>query len=483
MSFSYQDLRALLDTVCQPAAMHQVIRLAPAADTSKIFDTEAHATGLTDARLHCFTDGSFTASMRDSHAKLGWACVFVDPVNQRIGLLSGRRPMWLPEDSDPPSAFVAECLALEAALRVCGTALWNVPVVIRSDCFSAVEIAAGRARSSDSGVAGLLRHAGSFGRTATRYPPVIEHVRGHAGCLFNEIADVAAKLAANGHDLGVLASPAEAGTFWWSHHGRALDWAGLVCQCAATHPCLPKLGTNAPSCHSNAGLTPLQCIEPFLPFVSSETGDERRTGSLRLRLATYNVLSLCGKAFHDNNTAGLAFAPARPAILAAALHACGVSVAGIQEARTAEGRLTTEGFLRICSGAVKGQFGVELWFKVNCPVVASDATDSALAAFEPSALTVLHADPRRLLVLFSAADVRLLFVSLHAPHRGAESHILDSWWLTTRQLLERHASRGLVFLMGDCNASVGSVTSCAVGDHAADTQDVAGDHFCDLKAE
>ncbi|CAE7947248.1 ESS2, partial [Symbiodinium sp. KB8] len=480
MSFSYQDLRALLDTVCQPAAMHQVIRLAPAADTSKIFDTEAHATGLTDARLHCFTDGSFTASMRDSHAKLGWACVFVDPVNQRIGLLSGRRPMWLPEDSDPPSAFVAECLALEAALRVCGTALWNVPVVIRSDCFSAVEIAAGRARSSDSGVAGLLRHAGSFGRTATRYPPVIEHVRGHAGCLFNEIADVAAKLAANGHDLGVLASPAEAGTFWWSHHGRALDWAGLVCQCAATHPCLPKLGTNAPSCHSNAGLTPLQCIEPFLPFVSSETGDERRTGSLRLRLATYNVLSLCGKAFHDNNTAGLAFAPARPAILAAALHACGVSVAGIQEARTAEGRLTTEGFLRICSGAVKGQFGVELWFKVNCPVVASDATDSALAAFEPSALTVLHADPRRLLVLFSAADVRLLFVSLHAPHRGAESHILDSWWLTTRQLLERHASRGLVFLMGDCNASVGSVTSCAVGDHAADTQDVAGDHLHDI---
>ena len=480
MEFSYQDLRALLETACQPAALHHAIRLSPAAEISKLFSVGADATGLTSSGIHCFTDGSFTAPRGGRQAKLGWACVFVDPARHRIGLLSGRRPSWLPDASDPPSAFVAECLALETALRVCGTALWHVPVIVRSDCFSAIEIAAGRARSSGDGVAGVLRHAGSFGRAAARYPPVLEHVRGHAGCLFNEVADVVAKLAANGHDLGVFAKLEGDDPFWWAHNGRALDWAGVACQCASNNPCLPALGAAPRLCHSDAGLAPLQLIEPFLPFVRPEGGDERRTGSLHLCLVTYNVLSLCGKAFQDDRTAGLAFVPARPAILAKALHACGVSVAGVQEARTEEGRLTTEGFLRICSGAVKGQFGVELWFKVQCPVVACDGDGSALVTFEPSAFTVLHADPRRLFVLFSAADVRLLFVSLHAPHRGAEGHILDGWWAGTRQLLEKHASRGLVFLLGDFNASVGSFTSCSVGDHAADAQDAAGDYLHDI---
>ncbi|CAE7858636.1 unnamed protein product, partial [Symbiodinium necroappetens] len=443
-----EDLQAFLTMPCQLAALDRVMRLAPAADVSKLFSVGVDATGLTDTRLHCFTDGSFTASRGDRRAKLGWACVLVDPVHARIGLLSGRRPDWLPEDSDPPSAFVAECLALEVALRLCGTALWHVPVVIRSDCFSALEIAAGRALSTGEGVAGVLRHAGSFGRAAARYPPVLEHVRGHTGCLFNEVADVVAKLAANGQDLGAFVSP-----------GRD--------------------GGSTGACSSDAGLTPLQCIEPFLPFVNSEPHAERKTGRLLLHLATYNVLSLCGKAFQDDRTAGLAFVPARPAILAAAFHACGVTVAGVQEARTEEGRLTTEGFLRICSGATKGQFGVELWFKVGCPVVISDEDSSALVTFEPASFTVLHADPRRLLVLFSAADVRFLFVALHAPHRGAEGHILDSWWSETLQLLEKHAARGSVFLLGDFNAAVGSLTSCSVGDHDADAQDPAGDFLHD----
>ena len=480
MDFSYQDLRALLDTACHPAALHHVIRLAPASETSKLFHVGADATGLTSSGIQCFTDGSFTAPRGGRQAKLGWACVFVDPAKHCIGLLTGRRPFWLPDASDPPSAFVAECLALEVALRVCGTALWHVPVIVRSDCFSAIEIAAGRARSSGEGVAGVLRHVGSFSRAASRCPPVLEHVRGHAGCLFNEIADVAAKLAADGHDLGVFAKPEGDDPLWWAHNGRALDWAGLVCQCASNNPCLPALGASSKLCLSDAGLSPIQLIEPFLPFVRTEAGDERRTGSLRLCLATYNVLSLCGRAFQDDRTAGLAFAPARPAILATALHACGVSVAGVQEARTEEGRLITEGFLRICSGATKGQFGVELWFKVRCPIVTCDGDGSPLVTFEPSALTVLHADPRRLFVLFSAADVRLLFVSLHAPHRGAEGPILDSWWTETRQLLEKHASKGLVFLLGDFNASVGSLTSCSVGDHDADAQDVSGDHLHDI---
>ncbi|CAE7280979.1 unnamed protein product [Symbiodinium necroappetens] len=196
-------------------------------------------------------------------------------------------------------------------------------------------------------------------------------------------------------------------------------------------------------------------------------------------LATYNVLSLSGTAFADNRQEGLAFAPARPTILSAALHACGVNVAGIQEARTEAGTLNTDGFARFCSGADKGKFGVELWFKTNHQIIAGSDDCSEGVVFTPKEFTVLHADPRRIFVLFTAAKNRFLFSSLHAPHRGAESPILTAWWAETKRLLERFASKGAVFLLGDFNAAVGSLTSRSVGDLCADTQDESGDHLHD----
>ena len=79
-----------------------------------------------------------------------------------------------------------------------------------------------------------------------------------------------------------------------------------------------------------------------------------------------------------------------------------------------------------------------------------------------------------------AANLRILFASLHAPHRGAEAPILSAWWAETKRLLENHASKGVVYLLGDFNAAVGSLTSRSVGDLDADVQDVAGDHLHDL---
>ena len=155
------------------------------------------------------------------------------------------------------------------------------------------------------------------------------------------------------------------------------------------------------------------------------------------------------------------------------------SLAGLQEARTEAGRLSTDGFTRFCSGAEKGQFGVELWFKTGHTVVSGCGHQTALVSFLPNAFTVLHADPRRIFVLFSSASIRILFASLHAPHRGAEAHILAGWWAETKRLLEKFASKGVAYLLGDFNAAVGSLTSRSVGDLSADIQDDPGDQLHD----
>ena len=396
---------------------------------------------------------------------MGWACVFVDPLGRRLGVLSGGRPSWLPEEREPASAFVGECLALVAALRTCGTVLRRMHVVICVDCTAAMDIAAGRAAGLGDGIASILRSVSSFARATADRPPAFRHVRGHQGYLFNEVADVVAKAAARGRHHGGW--PEREGIApqcqWWDSGGRALDWAGLIYQSLHSQPSMPRCDGPMTPCEDSAGLSPLQCIEPFLPFRTEPVRASSAAGTIQLTLATYNVLSLSGSSFSDNRHAGLAFAPARPAILASALHACGVEVAGMQETRTEKGTLHTDGFLRYCSGADKGQFGVELWFNTNCRAIARDDGPEDVASFAPSAFTVLHTDPRRILVLFSTANFRVLFGSLHAPHRGAEAPVLAAWWAETKRLLEKFASKGVMYLLGDFNAAVGSLTSLCWG--------------------
>ena len=261
-------------------------------------------------------------------------------------MVSGGRPAWLLEESEPSSAFVGECLALVAALRICGTALRQRQVTICVDCTAALGIAAGKTAGHGDGIAGVLRCMGSFARATSEFPPAIVHVRGHKGSLFNEVADVIAKAAARGETFGGWDVEAEVPPFWWRNGARAFDWAGLIHQCLRRNPALPSCGKVLAACDGSAGLSPLQCIEPFLPFCPGSMHTETEVGFLKLTLATYNVLSLCGRSFTDNRHAGLAYAPARPAILATALHSCGVVVAGLQEARTEEGTLHTDGFTR-----------------------------------------------------------------------------------------------------------------------------------------
>ncbi|CAE7307614.1 unnamed protein product, partial [Symbiodinium sp. CCMP2456] len=468
LPFAAADLLELLTPPGTLADARAVKAVIGDAAWQRLSGLRLDASDLLSPGLHCFTDGSFIQGSADAPAQVGWSCVFLDATHRRFGVVAGGVPFWSEAEGDVQSAFTAECFALVAAQWLCATTFRQVPTVIRADCISAMQIAAGLVPGSGVGAAGCLRRISSLARAATRSPPALSHVAGHAGCLANEIADVTAKLAARGFPCGAWCWEVPGRTRWWESSGMALDWAGLAIQCAREPGSLPSMRSyEKPT--TDGGLTPVQCLEPFTRHGMGAATPAGAPAEMALVLASYNVLSLCGKSFADDKCAGLAFAAGRPALLAASLVHAEVSVAALQEARTEQGQLFTAPYYRFCSGVVRGNFGVELWFSstLKAPKGAGERTSPAL--FSKSAFTVIHADPRRLLVRFVAMPVDLIFASLHAPHKGAEPHLLDSWWNETSHLLEKFGALAPLVLMGDFNAAVGSIPSEAILDPGVPT--------------
>ena len=198
---------------------------------------------------------------------------------------------------------------------------------------------------------------------------------------------------------------------------------------------------------------------------------------LSLHLTTFNVLSL-GKPGEDREGQavgeGLAYQPARAALLADQLHRQDVHVAFLQETRADSGQSSAGRYIRFASGATKGQFGTEIWFQRDHVVLSGSPTGSCVQ-FTKESFTVLAADPRRLLVRFQQGSFSVLFVAVHGPHRATEQCIIESWWQETARLIRHYCRQSLVVMGGDCNASVGSITSRHVGGVAAEDEDTAGE--------
>ena len=157
-------------------------------------------------------------------------------------------------------------------------------------------------------------------------------------------------------------------------------------------------------------------VQPFMP-VALETvrvPPAKDPACLDLRLASYNVLSLNGAAFADGHSEGLAFAAGRPALLAKNLAQQEVGVAFIQEARTQEGFVRTQDYLRFCSGCEKGHLGVEIWLRDALPIMRRG--HDTVVRLSRDACSVLLSDPRRLALHFQQGNFRLRMLSLHAPH-------------------------------------------------------------------
>ena len=391
----------------------------------------------------CFVDGSFRAEQPGETVAMGWSCVFVDSDAGMCGILAAQMPQWAMDMVEIPSAFRAECCALIVGYWI-GVSVWNEKgFSILSDCQSAIDIAQGRSATRTDGIAQVLGHVAGCCQNLACGSISLQHIAGHAGLVGNELADLCAKSAAKGRDLGTLAWDVDSGPDWWQGGGSLWSWCGVVCRWAMGDDALPPpLGMDLSIGRDSRADVHPDVLKPFLPAPAKcVNADQLPPAQLRLRMASYNALSLAGESAGQKDE-GLAFRPAGPAMLASQLETHGVHCAAIQEARTQEGFLYTGSFLRFCSGGQRGHLGVELWFRRDHRLLRhSTMSDAEPVTFVKPSFVVLFQDPRRLVVLFKQANLQIIFASLHAPHRGHDEAIIRHWWRETELLLHRE-SRG-----------------------------------------
>ena len=430
----------------------------------------------------CYTDGSFYPPDTAKPAAAGWACVFLEPGVGGFNCAYGSFPAWLAAPTEELSAYLGECAALVFAGLVATARFRHVPVTFLSDCQAALGILSGRHSFSTGGCPQALRHVFELRRQlASLYscPDSFEYVPGHKGHFANELADKLSKHGAlhgpSCHDAGVLCK-------WLSNGAPWLPWAATILAPAfaafpGAAPALPLDCHPDPSPCDHDGMTPADIIAPFVPLGvmdAHNVDDPEEHMHLHLRLLSFNTLSL-GAAQDKGPEAGegLSCGPARAALLADQLAAAGITVAALQETRGAQGSFRVGHFLRYAGGSTRGQFGTEWWFRDGAPIVTSAHPDKTYR-FEASALTTVHEDNRRLFIRYSRRGLSMLFVSVHAPHRATEQHILEEWWHTTLDLVFKHRRQDKIVLAGDFNCALGSVVSSHVGPVGAETEDIPG---------
>ena len=440
-------------------------------------------TACTQGELLCYTDGSFTPASSARAALCGWACVFIDPHAYHLSALFGAVDFKVCP-SDSPSAYLGECSGLLAAALASIAAYQWRPVHFLSDCTSALAAASGTAAYTLGGLAQTCRNAFCLRRAVGHAHDTFAYVPGHSGCFGNDLADALSKLGARSPSCCGVQLDEHNAELWLGQGGRLLPWLGVTLRCFAGDTSLPPVNSYCLG-HDrwHGGASPGELLAPFLPPGVMQTNAEApqtpdQATFLRLCVATFNTLSLSASEDPSQGEVqgtGLAFLPGRTQILADQLHSHDVQAVCLQETRCEQGSLRTHGFLRFCSGAVRGQWGTEWWFREDYGFIVDTQAKQPVARFRANLFTKLFADPRRLFLRYVCGSFRVVFIGLHAPHRATERDALQAWWEETHSLIRTHARNDAVVLAGDMNASLGSVHSKAVGACGAETEDVPGE--------
>ena len=500
LGFSLRSLAHLLRSPANVMDYADLCQVCPAASSICWLDAFQDFRHLVPAHgLVVYTDGSFTPE-HDSPAKAGWAAIFLDPHQETLSAAFGP-VITFPMDTTVLSPYVAECYALMAAALISTVAYHDRPIAFLSDCVAAVGVSAGKMTFQLGGIAQAAASAHHLRRQLCCRGDVYHHVPGHCGFAGNEMADRASKAGANQDTLSCGLNIDQSGLrFWLSHGAVKLPWVAMVVRSLWGDPGLPPineadLGDNRNHAHLNA----TELIQPFVPegaftevcarptqestMPTEDTHDGVRARHFALRAVTFNVLSL-GKpkdARPDVEvTLGLAYQPARAALLAEQLLGHNIHVAFLHETRADPGSTKVGQYLRYASGAERGQFGTEIWVREHHAVIGPSAKSKAGVCFDKASFVTVHSDARRLFLRFSSSQLSLLLVALHSPHRATEKSIISSWWHETSCLLHTHCRQSCLLIGGDLNASLGGVTSAHVGGVAAEDEDLPGGWVHDI---
>lgn len=259
----------------------------------------------------------------------------------------------------------------------------------------------------------------------------VSHVRGHAGDIWNELADHLAKSeAAIGHRL----------------HRQPINILIL-------RPIIPYLWMFL---DRNSGLPSLtrqgfDIRPPDLPSKTGPTVASMGTPSaaccqeVSLSIASLNVGSLFLSP--DGFSGKLTY-------LRQQMQAHRIHILGVQEARSPPGLSTADDILRISGGSDKHNLGVELWISMTMPLMRKDGKHSRLSR---SNVQLLHHDPRRLIVRVSHDCLNCFLVVLHGPQSGRPHKERQTWWIETQSIISTLCQQFPLYVMIDANAKTGPV--------------------------
>ena len=419
--------------------------------------------------LHVFTDGSAIAA--GPQQRLGSAFT-VWHGRADFEFMQGcySHSLGCIHDHGNDGPFIAECHALRLALCWIFTQPNHVPAVVHFDSFRAGRAAAGEWNLS--GASGYARKVCRSLRAlallvAETHEVDFQHVKAHAGCVPNIVADAFAKATAYGR-CGMQLPMAVLSLL----EASDVEWAWLSLRSDPGFPAVDAvlgrkvLSPSPPSLNELAAGVQDVGTASVRPLTSS---------LVQMRCVSYNVQSaLDGKSKHKD---GQQLCGARLQLMFESFDQRHMDFIGLQETRLkGDARRTTARYSCVQSSAVQGQLGVALWIARRW----RGAGGQPVAATH---LTVLHSDPRLLLVRCCSQAIKADFCVAHAPQKqkGQGAAVCSEWWKTAVSLLTSLArdSHPLILFI-DANASIGAAATSAFGTHAAEPDDMNSQSFEEL---
>ena len=391
---------------------------------------EAGASPHTAKAIEIFTDGSFDGrtSAWAFHASGDWGKGFrsIGWVGDHVEL-DKTSPVYL--GAQAHGALQGELSALFWCLVWLLPLSTEVPVTILSDCVAAIGITegtAGQFRGID--LAANCRHMMQAVRACVRrHHFTIHHVRSHVGHAGNEAADFLAKASCRSAARVVI----------WRDHPICiflqhawLPWLWVYIAALRNPTSWPR--------HNGGTLE-----DPFLPTPPLPTPREcaamlgLRGSSSRDRpepladayveaaFLTVNVQSLCPETAPRSPAQPPDGFPGRSGLLRDQLAEWHVGVTALQETRAPKNEtIQSKSHVRFCAARdEQGSYGTELWFSKTVPFIQHDLTP---VYFRADDFLAVHWNPRTLAVRFCRGNLRILFVSIHAPTNASSQQ--RQWW-------------------------------------------------------
>ena len=463
-----------LNLQADPKNLKTVVRAA-------LRTTPSSRLGPSHRKIHAYTDGSFKALVPDGSHTAAWAIAVLGEDEQGNFSFLGWNASSLETERDlvdangEPSNNVAECIAIIWACVWVLTIDPDIIVNIHYDSKCSIDIAEGGPTAKGnvliSRVLSGLAHA-----VRARSALAVHHVHSHELRPWNELADQLATRAATqnsrcacpplSHVLGLSSPQGVIST-------GPSEWLFLAFANQQLRKAYPNIQNDEflimkpkPSLYPSEISRP--AVDP--PGQPRAARPHRRS---EIVLATFNVMTLD----YDRHSRheGLVV-PKKMVAMQKQLFEKNADIIAIQESRCPrESTFSTEMYLCVCSPATPtGQGGCQVWLRRR-------ARPQCQFCCQLGNITVVTSTPRILVVAIKAPCWAGTIIAYHAPFAQSPDDELFQFWNALDDEVRRATAAGHgIILMGDANATIGSVTSESIGSHCAENQSPPGERLHEI---